>query len=810
MEKPDLPLSPWAARFGRIVPSRDAVFSRGGVQHSGEAPELSKFDPSFPIVVYWQITSSIQECRAIEKKVAPWLDPIFYSDKPRTENAGTFENFNDIDRFYFSNMLQQTAGPYSGLRPWQIGVVHKTLKFSDSVVMPGGHQEAAPSAFKGDPETHPGWETKRMYDDGLIKPNEESWFSFLRKDRWLDWSKDAAVLNGEPWSVDNPQVWEVLSISLELANRVLRALAYDLHPFLIDLLYGYLFPWTKAAPMLSPDLNPPPPHQLALVIVTYGYYSQYQDTCEKSLSDYMEQLPRLGERNLIEKLEELLAKQTWSFHNKEGGYGITWAHLGCVITLHVDILTTLIEGNITLAERSLLQFKLAVVILHEMGWYFWIITLALVDRMCNPHAMLSASTTRSFNLDRLVIMTNARLFSTQIFDFGGASEIGHELDMAVWGCVFEPGLMNGINRPPFGLMSLNWPIADVAQNYRRGFFDDQHPELAPGKIVERELIPLEFTSKLLSESFWNDPGSPRKKSGNYFHRTRLFNSKTPYTPGNTQLNRMAIDQSLDLEQLTGTEKLMVQDWNEREALWYTVREGWSQETYDLWAQTPWKLTNYRWMIADFAAIHKVNIERATSLAETMTNAVPWFDHTTKEEYISYLEAPNHQWIIHILGLFMMASIPIRSEGQLSPTYMDTYGPEQCVPSKEAEKSGRSAIEVKLEYLKGGNPLPASRFTNPMNPGEATGLEGTHSHYLYMAAQVLWYLARTQRAVPSPWIGEILRVGDILGPELKARQGAAWFPGDVKDAWSHSWYFVIPEYNPYEMSMWNGDEWAPVQ
>ncbi|KAI0553398.1 hypothetical protein F4679DRAFT_580621 [Xylaria curta] len=684
MQTPDLPLSPWAARFGKVGPSSDAVFKRGEVQHSGIAPER--------------------------------------------------------------------------VRPWQIGVIHKTLKFSDSVVIPGGHQEASPSAFKGDPETHPGWESKRLYDDGMIKPNEESWFSFFRKDRWLDWSKNAAVLNGEPWSIDNPQVWEVLSISLELANRVLRALAYDMHPFLIDLLYGYLYPWTAAAGLLSPDLDLPSPHPAALVIISYGYYSQYRDTCDEKLSEYMEQLPRLGERNLTERLETLLAKQMWSFHDKQGAYGITWSHLGCVISLHVDILTTLIEGNITLAERCLLQFKLAVVFI----------------------------------------------------DFGGASEIGHELDMALWGGVFELGHLNGIKNPPLGFLTQNWPIADLVRQQRRGFFNYQHPEFAAGRIVEKELVPVEFTSKLLSESFWNDPGSPPQKTGKFFHRTRLFTSKTPYTPGRTDLNPVTIDQSFDLDQLTRTEKLMVQDWNERENLWYTVREGWAQEHHNLWIQTPWGFTFYRWMIANFAAVHKVNIEQATSIADMLTNIVPWFDFTTREEYISQLEAPDHRWIIHIIGLFMMASIPIRREGRLSPSTKDTYGPEHWVPSKEAEKSGRSAVELTFESPSEGKLLSASRFTNPMNPGVVTGLEGTQSHYLYMVAEILWYLARARRRVPAPWIREILRVGDILGPELKARSGAAWFPYEVTDAWSHSWYFVIPEYSPYEMCMWTQDQWELVQ
>ncbi|TRX98788.1 hypothetical protein FHL15_000130 [Xylaria flabelliformis] len=745
------PLSPWAARHGIVGPASDAVFRREGIQHSGIAPE---------------------------PRDSPWLDPIFYSDKPRTSDAGTFLNFNEIDRLFFSEILQGGTELYMGIKSWQIGVTHKTLKFSDRVAIPGGHQEASPSAFKGDPETHPGWESKRLYDDGLIKPNEESWFPFLRKDRWLNWSNNAAVLDGEPWSVDNPQVWEVLSISLELANRVLRALAYDMHPFLIDLLFGYMGPWSAVAGLLSPDLNLPPPKPNSLVLISYGYYSQYRDTCDKGVSDYMEQLPLLGERNLTEKLEKLLAEQMWSFDDREGALGTTWAHLDSVISIQVSILTQLMEGNITLAERCLLQFKLAVVILHEMG-----------------HAI------------------SGNRINEMFFDFGGAAEVGHELDMALWGGVFELGRLLSMTQPPCGFISQNWPISDSGRTQRRGVFIDGHHDFAAGRLIEKELIPAEFTSKLLSESFWNDPESPSKKTGNFFHRTRLFTSRTPLDPSKPYIiNPVIIDQSLDLDQLTRTEKLMVQDWKEREALWDTVRAGWFQENHNLWIRTPWGSTTHRWMITSFAEAHKKgDIETSTQIADNLTDVVPWSPSTTREEYIRHLEASDNRWIMHVIGLLMMASIPIRREGQLSPYAKNPYGPEHWVPSKEAEKSGRSALELTLDEPSGGRPLSASRFVNPLSTGEATGeMEGTHFHFLHMVGEVLWYLARAQRRVPAPWIREITRVEGILGPELRDRSKTALFSYEMNDAWTRSWYFEIPEYNPNEMFMWIDDKWTVVQ
>ncbi|KAI8956299.1 hypothetical protein F4801DRAFT_573823 [Xylaria longipes] len=324
------PLSPWAARHGTVTQSNDAVFKRGPLRHSGLAPER----------------------------------PIFYADKPVTSDAETFLYSDDIDRLFMSVSVQQVLFP--GTEPWQFGVLQKTLRLSDQGDIPGGHQEASPSAFKGDPETHPGWKSKLLYDSDMIKPDEESWFSFHHKDRWLDWNHDAPVLGGGPWSIDNPLVWDALTPSLECVNRILRALIRDQHPFLTTLLGGHIGTWEEMTATLSPTLNMPPPFPSATVVLSYDRYSQYKDTCDEGVSAYMEKLPFIHPDDMTQKLEELLATTMWSFHDKPA-YGITYPQYNSPISIHVDVLTQLIEGNITLAERCLLQFHLAGIILHEMG-----------------------------------------------------------------------------------------------------------------------------------------------------------------------------------------------------------------------------------------------------------------------------------------------------------------------------------------------------------------------------------------------------------------------------------------------------------
>ncbi|KAI0457558.1 hypothetical protein F5B21DRAFT_84025 [Xylaria acuta] len=686
-------------------------------------------------------------------------------------------------------MLQKWT--YIATESWQLGVLHKTLKLSDQGDIPGGHQEASPSAFKGDPETHPGWESKRLYDGEVIKPDEESWFSFHRKDRWLNWSNNAPLLGGGPWSIDNPLVWEVLSPSLECVNRILRALIQDQHPFLGTLLFGFIGPWNDVTRSLIPPGSPSllAPFPNATVLLSYERYSQYRDTCDETLSVYMEQLPLLQPDDLTEKIEGLLATQMWSFHDVDTGYGITHPAYNSAISVHVGLLTQLMEGNITLAERCLLQFKLAAVILHETA-----------------HAITNNRVSEAFGDKK-----SQYWLHEPFMDFSGATEMGHYMDMAVWGGVFELGQRAGIDRPPLGFFSMNWPIADHCKSIRRGTFIEGHDEFADGKIIEKDLIPAEFASKMLSQSFWDDPEIPRK-SDNFFHRTRLFISKTPYENNRaivTYINPITIDPSLDLDQLTQTEKTMVRDWKEREALWNTVRTDWFLASYEKWDGTPWSIGFLRWFLSGFIDGHKrADIEFCSSAADTLVNSIPWWGSTSREEYIRHLEADNHYWIIHCVGLLMMASIPIRRDGELSPFEKNIRGPEHWLPSEKAQRAGRSGIELTTQQYMGGKPLSPSRFFNPFNPATA-GTECTHFHFLNMVCEIIQHLAKAEKRLPTVWVTEIMRVESVLRQEHVARSKAALFSFEVHGAWSRSWYFEVPEYKPDLMSLWQGGQWVSV-
>ncbi|KAI0447128.1 hypothetical protein F4803DRAFT_576059 [Xylaria telfairii] len=744
---PNQPLSPWAERHGIVLPPGDAVFRRGPVQHSGIAPE----------------------------------------HEPGTEGIGTFMHFNDIDRLFLSDDLQKLVN--NGVEPWQLGVINKTLRVSAKETIPGGHQKASASPFKGDPETHDGWKSQRLYEDGLIKVQEGSWANFFHKDRWLDWDEKSAVLDGKPWSVDNPLVWDVLKISLELANRVLRAILKEDNPFMRTLLYGHLATWEDTTNFFSPPLDLPEPFENSTVLLSYEKYSEHKDTCNKKISGYMDQIPLVTPEDCAGRIQSLLATQTWSFHHVDGAYGTTHTNQRSTIGINVGILTLLIEGKITLAERCLFQFALAALFLHEM-----------------------AHSISNFRREETFRENTDEFWHTEPFiDFSGATEMGHRLDMAVWGGVIEFNQRTNAARPHLGFHTLNWPICDHCKDSPRGKFIPGHDDFAAGTIVEKTLISADFASKLLSEEFWNDPEIPRK-SENFFHRTNLFISKTPHQhdkPLFSYIEPSVINESLDPTGLTQIEKEMLEDWKKREAAWKTLREGWYDEERKLWKQTPWSMFDIRWALCMFAKGHKEgNIEICSLLADQMADRVPWYTFPTRGPYIANLDFAGTGWIPHAIGFLMMASIPLRGQGTFSPKERNLWGPERLLPSKEAKKAKVPGIALMTERPKGGKLLSASRLVNPFNPNKP-GIKFSHILFLDIIHDILEHFAQRGKRISTPWAREILRVEGILRKEHTAREKDAIFVFQSSGAWARSWDFEVPEYRPDLESLWLDGKWVPV-
>lgn len=90
--------------------------------------------------------------------------------------------------------------------------------------MPGGHIRSLAATVA--PEVH-----QNLIDTEGLRVDEDNWFLFFRKDRW--WVSSALAEDppgGQQWSVDDPGVWSVLRLAIELADRIITTLMKERHP----------------------------------------------------------------------------------------------------------------------------------------------------------------------------------------------------------------------------------------------------------------------------------------------------------------------------------------------------------------------------------------------------------------------------------------------------------------------------------------------------------------------------------------------------------------------------------------------------
>jgi hypothetical protein len=187
-------------------------------------------------------------------------DPIYYDQEPILAADKLPPSNTDLDTLFWSEATQR--GELGGVETWQVAALNRHLRFSPATgYVSGGHRPIdravaglpfnfgtlnlgapLPRSFLQFPGarawlTAGGTNEERdfmVYQRERIKVDETRWLPFLRKDRWFDWIQvsPSSVKRSQPgrtWSVDDPNVWEILKVSIELANRMLEALIEDKH-----------------------------------------------------------------------------------------------------------------------------------------------------------------------------------------------------------------------------------------------------------------------------------------------------------------------------------------------------------------------------------------------------------------------------------------------------------------------------------------------------------------------------------------------------------------------------------------------------
>ncbi|KAI0143494.1 hypothetical protein GGR57DRAFT_508079 [Xylariaceae sp. FL1272] len=388
-----LPSSPWASRFAEVVEQdveRPAwILQRDGQIHSGLAIEF------------------------------PSRGPKFYNDPYAPDGAPSVPaNGVDYDRLFVSEAHQKWL--HRGLRSWEAATLNRWVHFEPLGTVSGGHL----SIDDAD-------ELQSIWNWGRISVNEDEWFSTFRRDHWHDLRDipTAPAPSGGPWTVDNPQVWNELRISIELANRVVKALMHDRHPALETLLFGRIVSWRS----LSPTDEPFPDAHVLLSSTGEAALARKTNTkpWTSPLANASDEAARLETEKAFRRFSDDL---TWTFMSAPRGWsrGFTIRSMSPpLIALNLIPLRHLHGSDLTLAERCMIQWSFGKTILHELAH-------AIVE---NRHPGLSGE---------------------PFWDFEPIAEIGQAFEARIFGGRF--GLSLHRNRMFYSGTTINrrWPFQEAA------------------------------------------------------------------------------------------------------------------------------------------------------------------------------------------------------------------------------------------------------------------------------------------------------------------------------------------------------------
>ncbi|KAI0875933.1 hypothetical protein GGS24DRAFT_488960 [Hypoxylon argillaceum] len=191
------PGSPWAQRFGHLEERHQySLVKKDDLVHSHLAP------------------------------LNPNLDPRYYDVVPNSNDFEPPRSLEELDETLITEESQRIR--HLGLPTWN------AIALGSAVTWDGG-----PALLSGN---RPG--DDKLYDECIkkylserIEVDESTWFPFFRKDRWVNTNlindrdfiveRDGTRKEVKTWSVDDERVWSIVRFSLEIANRILKAMIRD-------------------------------------------------------------------------------------------------------------------------------------------------------------------------------------------------------------------------------------------------------------------------------------------------------------------------------------------------------------------------------------------------------------------------------------------------------------------------------------------------------------------------------------------------------------------------------------------------------
>ncbi|KAK5631578.1 hypothetical protein RRF57_007292 [Xylaria bambusicola] len=749
---PPRPPSPWAKRFhyntgGRFPLVDDNEF------HSGLAPQLPILHPKY---------------HADTPPQESW--DAFNPTKQQLDHCFTFESFQS---YYLKGILS-----------WEVGSLMRYVWFSDKIgVISGGHRKDDYGPV--DPATAAGGgaagSTKedaalQIFHANRIQVDESKWYRFLKKDRWYDLDKPDPLLSGGNWSVDNPKVWEVLSISLELVDRMLKALVEDKNETIEMMLFGLMANWRQV-------FRTPEPIPNAYVILSRDLHRQVCTADKKKYA--LDHIPNTT-KDWTSRFEALMKYQTFSFVDRHMDETSTWGLTmnNGLIALDVNPLRNLMSNDITLAERCILHYVVVVTLIHEMfhsSTKFRKLDVGWPKRLPSINWMPS-----QVDLEPFV-------------DRDGAAEMGFAAEQRLFGGQFSLGPVN-VNDLPLGAYRLTWP-----EPWNEGITIGGHRQFQKGVTIHLERVPALYASKLLSTAFWDDPNIPQKSIKN-FHYNPIFISNTKYRGATGYWQGLELVRTQALHPLPSPlnlgEKEMVDFWHKRHEDWAQGRIGWFTRENTLWTDSSWGCIKQRLSILRFKrAFDRKDELRCRSIARNLTFLAKY--DQGKDVYIESLATlvrNRNLWVYHAIGLLMFAALPIRRETRedtdMVPAYTTNFLPSIAATAAKRQPRALSVMERPRRSLK----VPANILYDPLNRDRQGAIANfTQVGYLDCVDSLLFYLAKLGQPLSDPWICEISKIsGDLRKQRRDIRRARD------PNSWA-VWNYATPAYDN-TMSTYENGEW----
>ncbi|KAI1127011.1 hypothetical protein F5Y10DRAFT_293250 [Nemania abortiva] len=621
----------------------------------------------------------------------------------------------------------------------------------------------------------------QTFEKERIQVDETKWYPFLRKDRWFDWVQFfPGIEPSNPdkiWSVDDAQIWGAISVSLELADRMLKALVKDQHiggPKLEEKVFDFRNRVTRAT---KAKRNA----------------TQKRDAAETEL-----------------RLTGLLSRSVWGFGilGSIHGYTDPWVKTGSggrayssLINLNIGKLEAILNPDLTLSERCMAQVDLTITILHELMHAIWqsrVVEVGYQGNLWkNPGQPQGPVWPNEPYLDAEGF--NECGFYMENLFFGGVADLIPLSTVAKFGRPV-PTLMFSFNGWPEALRGKSYTPADKNAGY-----------LKDGAVVRSYPTSSSWPTKMLAEAFWEDQKYPNK-SDNFFHRSTLFISTTRLSVSGDVVTYENWRRGIRVRKAKRPPEppfdypedgVVVKDWNEQIDVWARIRAPWYEYEFAEWSLSPWGERVMRELVDEFE--HHFAQKDHFACAGISDSFLTWVDWKGgHREYLADMPDRNRassDWAWHCIGLLMSASIPLRERKLARIGETGRKWTLQHAPSQEASAAGHhNTIYSRPLGGLGGDAkeetIPASEYWNTAYPNGSGRIEienFTQMDYLQSIVETQSLITGRQGLVYADIHTAIVQAHkDLLADRTNLE---ICYPGRGHTTrWASNWYFKMPEYS----------------